>query len=147
MYRGTLANRTSCLSLPRLIVVNINTVQRAWWRCSLSCINAYLAVDSGDYVNEYFTRSNCNVAEFFPEKSSWHWNKQICQWASVNRFEHSKNWWTGKTLPFAIHMYILAGSGSWRDRAPGGIGLLVRVIDVPFNEVVLQIQKNINLIK
>ena len=49
--------------------------------CCLSelCINEYLAVDSGGYVNEWCLRSNCSMAEFFPEKSSWCWNEQVCQ--------------------------------------------------------------------
>ena len=42
-------------------------------RClnSLRCINEYLAIDSGGYVIEYYSRSNCSVAECFPDKSSW----------------------------------------------------------------------------
>ena len=27
----------------------------------------------------YFSRRNCGVAEHFPDKSSWHWNEQVCQ--------------------------------------------------------------------
>ena len=44
---------------------------------SLSCINKYLAIDSGGYVNEEsLHHSNYNMAECFPEKLSW---QQVCQ--------------------------------------------------------------------
>ena len=43
-------------------------------RChiSVSCINEYLDIDSGGYVNKYFSCSDCSMAECFPEKSSCH---------------------------------------------------------------------------
>ena len=34
---------------------------------------------SGRYVTEESSNSNCNVAENFPEKSSWLWNEQVCR--------------------------------------------------------------------
>ena len=39
-------------------------------RCSssLGCINEYLAIDNGEYVNEYLLRSNISEPECFPEK-------------------------------------------------------------------------------
>ena len=46
---------------------------------SLSCINKYLATDRGGYLNKQSSRSNCSMAECFPEKSKWHWNEQVCQ--------------------------------------------------------------------
>ena len=50
-------------------------------RChsSLSCINEYLAIQSGGYVNEEPSRSNSSVAEYFPKKLRWPWNEQVCQ--------------------------------------------------------------------
>ena len=38
---------------------------------SLSCINGYLDIDSGGNGSEYYWRSNCSMAELFPEKASW----------------------------------------------------------------------------
>ena len=38
-----------------------------------------LAIDSGGYVSEHSSCSNCSVAECFPERSSWHRNEQLCQ--------------------------------------------------------------------
>ena len=40
--------------------------------------NKYLSTDRGGYVNEYSSRSNCSVAECFPDKSRWRWNEQVC---------------------------------------------------------------------
>ena len=42
---------------------------------SLSCINEYLATDSGGYVTEQSSYSNYSVTECFPEKSRWRWNE------------------------------------------------------------------------
>ena len=36
---------------------------RQWWK----------------FANKYYSRSNCSVAEFFPEKSGWCRDELICQ--------------------------------------------------------------------
>ena len=50
-------------------------------RClgSFSCINEYLVLDSGGFVDGEPLCSNCSLAECFQYKSSWRWNKQACQ--------------------------------------------------------------------
>ena len=44
-----------------------------------SDINEYLAVGCGGHVNELPSRSNCGLAECFPQKTRWRWNEHICQ--------------------------------------------------------------------
>ena len=56
----------------------------AFWfspRClsPLSCINEYLAIDSGGNVIEYSSRVIAAWLECFQEKSSWCRNEQFCQ--------------------------------------------------------------------
>ena len=48
-------------------------------------------------MNEWSSRSNCGIAECFPEKSTWRWNEQVCQGVKckVKGFEQSKGLDTG----------------------------------------------------
>ena len=50
---------------------------------SLSWINEYLAIDSGGYVYEQPSRSNCGMAGCFPEKPRWCLGEQVCQGSKV----------------------------------------------------------------
>ena len=45
--------------------------------CSLSCINEYLAIDSGGNVSDLAVIAAW--LECFPEKPSWCRNEQVCQ--------------------------------------------------------------------
>ena len=53
----------------------------------LSCINMQ---QWWIYMNEWSSRIKCSVAECFPEKTSWCWNKQVCQECSAKHFERSQ---------------------------------------------------------
>ena len=39
---------------------------------SHSCMNEYMAIDSGGYLHEQPSRVNCSMAGCFPEKLRWH---------------------------------------------------------------------------
>ena len=49
------------------------------------------------YVSEWSSRSNCSVAECFPEKSSWYRNEQVCQGVKCKAL-----WLVRRTRYFAI---------------------------------------------
>ena len=51
---------------------------------SLSCINEYLAIDSGGNVSVYSLRVIAAWLEFFPEKLSWFRNEPDCQGVKCN---------------------------------------------------------------
>ena len=46
---------------------------------SLSYINEYPAIDSGGYVYEQSSRTNCSMTGCFPEKPRWCLIEQVCQ--------------------------------------------------------------------
>ena len=68
---------------------------------SLSCINEYLAIGSGGYVNEYSLLSNCSLADCFPQKSRWRWNERSAPRGETKRFEQYKDW-----IPRCIRTYL-----------------------------------------
>ena len=51
-----------------------------------SCINKYLAIDSGGYMNEESSRNNCCEARCFPHMSNWCWNEHLCQVVKFKTF-------------------------------------------------------------
>ena len=55
----------------------------------LSCVNVYLAIDSGGNMSEYYSCSNCCMIEYFPEKSSSCWGEQIYQGVKCKTCERS----------------------------------------------------------
>ena len=57
------------------------------WRCYslLSFISGQLAIDSDEHMRMKSLRSNCSMAECSPEKSSWYWKEQVCQWVRRKR--------------------------------------------------------------
>ena len=57
------------------VCVCVRACVRACMGCSV-CGTCAEGVDI--YMNEYFLCSNCNMAEHFPEKSSWCLNEQVC---------------------------------------------------------------------
>ena len=46
---------------------------------SLHVVSDHSAINQDLTVNEQSSRSNCCVAECFPQKSSRRWNEQFCQ--------------------------------------------------------------------
>ena len=52
-----------------------------WHPCWLSCINEYLAIDSGGNFTWLFLARNCCLTRILPprEKLSWCRNEQVCQ--------------------------------------------------------------------
>ncbi|KAI0207695.1 hypothetical protein LSAT2_007676 [Lamellibrachia satsuma] len=50
--------------------------------------------DSGGFVNELSSRNNCSAAEFFPEKSTWRWNEQVCR-SEVSSILNGHTGWSG----------------------------------------------------
>ena len=50
---------------------------------SLSCINEYLAIDSGGYLYDQPSRINYSMAGCFPEKPRWCLIEQVCQGSKV----------------------------------------------------------------
>ena len=46
----------------------------------LTCIQQYLEIYSGGYVNEHSSRSNSSLAVCLPDESRWPCNEQVFQW-------------------------------------------------------------------
>ena len=77
----------------------------------LSCINEYLAIDSGGHVH---VNSRCAIAarlECFQEKPSWCRNEQVCQGRkSVKRFERSNGRDTALYIKTYLYRYFFLKS-------------------------------------
>ena len=77
---------------------------------SPSCINEYMAIDSGGTVSEWSLRVIAAWLECFPEKPSWCRNEQVCQGRkSVKRFEQSNGLDTAlyKNIPLPLQTIII----------------------------------------
>ena len=66
--------KSSCCTFEALAILSIPHCHS-----SLGCINEYLATGRGVYLNKLSLRSNCSMAECFPENLRWRWNEQVCQ--------------------------------------------------------------------
>ena len=68
---------------------------------SLSCINEYLATERerGGYLNELSSRSNCSVAECFPE------NEQVCQGVKCKAILNSPKDWIPRYVTTYLYLF------------------------------------------
>ena len=49
----------------------------------ISCMNAYLVIDSGGHWYKQASHINCSMAGCFPEKLRWCLIEQVCQGSKV----------------------------------------------------------------
>ena len=69
--------------LYRVVSSLLNCTKSCTHYSSLSCVNEYLAIDSGGYSSEQPSCINCGVAECLPEKLRWHLIEQVSKGSNV----------------------------------------------------------------
>ncbi len=89
-----------------------------WRPCSLSCINEYLAIDSGGNVSDLALARNCCLARMLPGEAELvsEWTGLPGEAKSVKRFERSNGldtalWygmvWYGMVFIYSTSLYII----------------------------------------
>ena len=93
-------------------VSNIGHFRSLYWRpCRLSCINEYLAIDSGGHVSDWVFARNCCMTRLLPGEAELvsEWTGLPGRAKSVKRFERSNGL---DTALYKNYLYLFLQSAS-----------------------------------